>query len=163
MNEDFLSTLGHLALGSRLKRLGERLQADTQRVIDAAGLPVQAAQFPLLAAVERLGPSSVGALAGALGVTQPGVTRAVGQLARAGLVTVEQPADDQRRRIVALSAAGIALVAAGRETVWPRVEVAVRELCAGLSGPLLAQLAAIEAGLDEAPLDRRAARRGATR
>ncbi|TIS34569.1 MAG: transcriptional regulator, partial [Mesorhizobium sp.] len=40
--------------------------------------------------------------------------------------------------------------------VWPRIEGAVAELCADLSGPLLGQLAAIEDRLAATPLDRRA-------
>ena len=32
--EDILRSLGFLCLGSRMKRMGEQLQADTQRVLD---------------------------------------------------------------------------------------------------------------------------------
>ncbi|MGO7161526.1 transcriptional regulator, partial [Rhizobium johnstonii] len=36
MVEDVVRTLGFLCMGSRLRRIGERLQADTQQVIDEA-------------------------------------------------------------------------------------------------------------------------------
>lgn len=53
--EDVLRSLGFLCLGSRLKRIGEQLQADTQRVLDRLDVRVQSSQYPLLAALDRLG------------------------------------------------------------------------------------------------------------
>ena len=72
MVDDIVEQLGHLALGTRLKRLGERMQAETTRFIEASGLPVPASQFPLLAALDRPGGLTVGELAEAVGVSQPG-------------------------------------------------------------------------------------------
>lgn len=155
MMEDVLRSLGYLCLGSRLKRIGEQLQADTQRLLDGLDVRLQSSQYPLLAALDRLGPLPVGELAQSLGVTQPGVTRSVSLLADLGLVEVTQSNDDQRRRMVALTKSGQRLVDVAKRDVWPRIESAVADLCRDLSGPLLDQLAAIEDGLATAPLDRR--------
>ncbi|MBI3297381.1 MAG: MarR family transcriptional regulator [Elusimicrobia bacterium] len=155
MTIDIVKQLGYLTLGTRLKRLGERLQADTQRVIEACDLRVPAAQFPFLAAIDRQGPLAIGELARSVGVTQPGATRAVGLLVKAGLVTVESSSDDQRRKKASLTTAGRRLVAAGKRTAWPMIESAVRDLCRELDGSLLDQLAAIEDGLLARPLHRR--------
>jgi DNA-binding MarR family transcriptional regulator len=155
---DVVRDLGYLTLGTRLKRIGERMQAHTQRILDEHALSIQAAQFPFLAAIDRLGALTVGELAEAVGVTQPGATRALLQLAEVGLVEIVQDKSDQRRKSVTLTAQGKRLVATGKRAVWPLIEHAVRELCGDLSGPLLAQLASIEAGLEAEPLDRRAAR-----
>lgn len=157
MVEDVVRALGFLTLGSRMKRIGERLQADTQRIMDKNGAPLQASQYPFLAAVDRLGPITIGELAEAIGITQPGATRTVAQLAELGLLEVEPAPDDQRRRIISLSRQGQAVVETGKQDVWPQIESAVRDLCGDLSGPLLDQLAAIEDGLADAPLERRAA------
>ncbi|RUU04822.1 MarR family transcriptional regulator [Mesorhizobium sp. USDA-HM6] len=154
--EDVLRSLGFLCLGSRLKRIGEQLQADTQRVLDRLDVRIQSSQYPLLAALDRLGPLPVGVLAQSLGIAQPGVTRSVSLLAELGLVKVTPSNDDQRRRIVSLSRNGQLLVDTAKRDVWPRIEGAVAELCADLSGPLLGQLAAIEDRLAATPLDRRA-------
>lgn len=156
MVEDILRTLGYLSLGSRMKRIGDRLQADTQRMLDRLDPRVAAGHYPLLAALDRHGPLGVGELALALGVTQPGVTRSVSQLTAAGLLETRASSDDQRRRIVSLSAEGRRLVDRARSEAWPDIEAAVADLCGGLSGPLLHQLAAIEDGLAERPLERRA-------
>lgn len=159
--EDVVRELGYLTLGTRFKRIGERLQAHTQRILDEQGVGIPAAQFPFLAALDRSGPLTVGQLADAVGVTQPGATRAVAQLAEDGLVTVAQSADDQRRKAVALSPNGKRLVTAAKRTAWPVVERAVRELCRRLEGSLLEQLAALEDGLAAAPqLPRASARSG---
>ncbi len=72
--EDIVRTLGYLCLGTRLKRIGEQVQADTQRIMEQRGVTLQAGQYPLLAAIDRLGPLSIGELAEALGVTQPRIS-----------------------------------------------------------------------------------------
>ena len=153
--EDVVRSLGYLCLGTRFKRIGERLQADTQKIIDGLGGPVQPALHPPLAALDRLGPLGIGELAEALGITQPGATNAVAQLSKMGLVAAEQPADDQRRRVITLTPAGRSAVEQGKALIWPRIETAVADLCRDLPGGLLEQLAAMEDHLADKPLDRR--------
>jgi DNA-binding MarR family transcriptional regulator len=138
-----------------MKRIGEHFHADAQRIMDELGVPLQASQYPFLAAIDRLGPLTIGRLAEAVGMTQPGATRSVGQLVKLGMVAVRRPRDDRRRRIIVLTARGRRQVAYARGTVWPRIEAAVADLCAPLTGPLLHQLDAIEDGLAELPLHRR--------
>jgi DNA-binding MarR family transcriptional regulator len=155
MVEDVVRAFGFLTLGTRFKRLGERLQADTQKIMDGRGPSLQASQYPFLAALDRLGPLTVGELADAIGITQPGATRTVGQLVELGMLESATAPDDQRRRIVSLTEEGKRLVAIAKRDVWPRIREAVADLCASLDGPLLDQLAAIEDGLAALPLDRR--------
>ncbi|WP_454850262.1 MarR family winged helix-turn-helix transcriptional regulator [Rhizobium binxianense] len=155
MVEDVVKSLGFLCLGSRFRRIGERLQADTQQIIEELGVPIQSAQYPFLAAVDRAGPLTIGELAQAVGITQPGATRTVSQLLELGYVDMQASVEDQRRRLVSLTAKGQDLVDYSKRSVWPRIEQAVAELCGDLSGPILKQLAAIEDGLAEAPLARR--------
>jgi DNA-binding MarR family transcriptional regulator len=156
--DDIVEQLGHLALGTRLKRIGERLQGETTRFIAADGLAVPASAFPLLAALDRPGGLTVGELADAVGVSQPAVTRSVTRLVHDGLVTVASEESDRRRRSVRLTEAGADVVLRARASIWPHIAAAVAEACAGLEGPLLAQLAELEARLDSEPVDRRAER-----
>jgi DNA-binding MarR family transcriptional regulator len=157
MTEDVVRALGFLCLGSRLRRIGERLQADTQRIMDEMGVPLQASQYPFLAAVDRLGALTIGELADAVGITQPGATRSVAQLVALGMLAARQAPDDQRRKLISLTKKGRQLVDEAKRAVWPRIEDAVTDLCGGLSGPLLEQLAAIEDGLAVRPLARQGA------
>jgi DNA-binding MarR family transcriptional regulator len=153
--EDVVKELGHLSLGTRLKRIGETLQAQTQAVLAAHGFEQPAAYFPLLAALDRLGPLSVGELSQAVGVSQPVITRSLRGLEDDGLVGSETSEEDRRVRRIALSRKGRGLVQRAQREAWPAIEAAVAQACAGLQGDLLAQLAALEDALTDAPLMQR--------
>ena len=163
MTEDIVRDLGLLTLGSRLKRIGENLQADTQRIMQEHGVTVQVTQYPYLAALHRDGALTVGEIAEAVGISQPGATRAVGQLADGGLVDISVSDDDQRRRQISLTDAGRDVIVFAKETVWPDVEAAVTDLCDGFGADLLLHLAAIEDGLAQRPLTQRTLKTGKSR
>jgi DNA-binding MarR family transcriptional regulator len=154
MEQDFIRQLGHLALGTRLKRLGDRMQQQTQVLLASHDIHVAAAQLPLLGAIDRLGSASIGTLAQALGIAQPGVTRLVGKLEQAGLLETVPTDRDRRVRTVQLTPAGQALVAHARAAAWPVVEAAVVELCG--ANPVLPVLTALEEALEAKPLSERA-------
>ncbi len=154
--EDVVRELGLLSLGTRLKRIGDRLQADTQEIMNGFELSLTSAQFPYLAALDRLGPLAIGELSQALGVAQPGVTRSINQLGGLGFVEVVPVSGDQRRRVIALSQRGRSLVAKARDEIWPRIEAAVADLCGESSTDLLALLGAMEDGLSQRTLAQRA-------
>lgn len=155
MTEDIVRALGFLCLGSRFRRIGERLQADTQQIMEEFGITIQVGQYPFLAAVARNGPLTIGELAETVGISQPGATRTLAQLIDLGLVEARASDEDQRRKLMSLTDRGRELVEFSQREVWPSIEDAVRDLCGDLSGPLLEQLAAIEDGLAAAPLRRR--------
>lgn len=157
MVEDVVKGLGHLSLGTRLKRIGETLQAQTQAVLAARGFEQPAAHFPLLAALDRLGALSVGELSQAVGVSQPVITRSLRGLEDEGLVESETAEEDRRVRRVALSRKGRGLVQRAKAQAWPAIKAAVAQACAGLEGDLLTQLAALETALAETPLSQRVA------
>lgn len=152
MVEDVVKALGHLSLGTRLKRIGETLQAQTQAVLALHGFEQPAAWFPMLAALDRLGPLSVGDLSQAVGVSQPVITRSLRGLEEDGLVQSEAGESDRRVRRVGLSRKGRDLVQRAQREAWPATEAAVVQACAGLKGDLLTQLAGLEDALVEKPL-----------
>ena len=65
---DLIAERDHLFLGSRLKRLAERMQGDVVRLAERAGLAIQPSQSPLLATLDRLGPRTIGELVASLGL-----------------------------------------------------------------------------------------------
>src|SRR6267154_5038562 len=158
MIEDVVKELGYLTLGTRLKRLGERLQAQTQVVLEHADVAIPASHFPVLGALERLGAMNVGELTEAMGMSQPGVTRLLDKLQAEGLVRSTQLADDRRVRTIALTKSGRQLISQSKRTAWPLIEAAVADACAGPAQPLLAVLAALEEALAVQPLNSRAER-----
>jgi DNA-binding MarR family transcriptional regulator/RimJ/RimL family protein N-acetyltransferase len=156
MAGDLLKERGHLFLGSRLKRLAERMQGDVVRVAEREGLAIQPSQYPLLATLDRYGPQTIGELTQAMELSQPTVTRSVSRLIEMGLVEMSRVHRDQRHKTISLTGAGEAALATSKSLVWPRIEAAVAQMCEGLSGALLDQIAAIEEMLAERPLDQRA-------
>ena len=147
---DVIARLGGVYLGSRLKRLAERLQGDAAQIIQAAGIPAQPGQMPLLTALDD-GARTIGQLAEAVGSSQPGVTRAIGQLAAQGLVQTAQ-GSDLRQRHVSLTPAGETAMARTRMHVWPGIGLAVDEMCGGDTAALLALLERVENALDESSM-----------
>lgn len=158
MNTDIVRELGFLTLGTRLKRIGERLQAHTQQLLGSSGLALPASHFPALAALDRLGPLSVGQIAQAIGVSQPGVTRQLGNLEAAGYVEAEAAGADLRLRTIRLTGAGRQLITHAKRSSWPVIEAAVADACGAGGRTLLAQLAALEDALEAQTLGERAER-----
>ena len=158
MVNDVVRELGHLTLGTRLKRLGERLQAQTQVLLEGAGIGLPASHFPILAGLDRLGQLNVGEIAEAVGMSQPGVTRMLDKLQSDGWVQSAIAPEDKRVRTVKLTAAGEKLVASSKRTVWPLIESAVASACEGQGESLLPALAALEDSLLNASLSARADR-----
>ncbi|EIZ79291.1 family transcriptional regulator [Novosphingobium sp. Rr 2-17] len=152
---DVLRDMGRVFLGSRLKRLGERMQAGAARVISGAGLKVQPAHMPLLAALDGQA-MTIGQLVQALEISQPGVTRGVGQLIDMGLAQAET-GSDQRQRTISLTKDGAAAMARAKLYVWPQVTEAVDTLLAGRADAFLAMIAEVEDALAATPLDHLAA------
>ena len=148
---DLMEQMGAAFLGSRLKRLGERMQAGAARITADAGLPVQPSHMAFLAALD--GQSlTIGQLVQVVGISQPGVTRSIGQLVDLGLAQSEQ-GEDQRQRTISLTPAGIAVLARARLYVWPQVEEAVHTLFGGRADAFVDRIAELEAALEATPLD----------
>lgn len=154
---DVVKELGFLALGTRFKRIGESLQAQAQALLAANGMDIPAGHFPLLAALDRLGPLGVSELSQAVGVSQPVVSRSLLGLEANGLVESTLVAADRRVRRIRLSRKGRELVRHAKRVVWPEIEAAVAQACKRLNGSLLDQLSALEAALEQTSLLQRAA------
>lgn len=152
--EDFVAALGFLPMGTRLKRLGERMQAGVQTHLDAHGFELQSAQFPLLAGLDRQGPMTISELAAGLGVTQPGVTRMILQLEARGLVERSDERADKRFKTVRLTAAGRQMMERAKTELFPAIAAAVADICGG-DEDLLERLTRMEAAMAEISLPER--------
>lgn len=152
MIPDTLSDLGVTFLGSRMKRLADRLQTDAAASLQAMGLPIQPAQQQFLAVLRRQGPQTVGGVAQHLRISQPTATRAIQALVEQGLIEASREGRDQRHKLLTLSPAGEALMDRLETDLWPRVEAAAISLCGGRHAELMTQIAQIEAELDRRPL-----------
>jgi DNA-binding MarR family transcriptional regulator/GNAT superfamily N-acetyltransferase len=153
MQQDVLKPEGAVMLGSRLKRLAERLQAGAERIAVECGLQTQPSQMPLLTALHRRGPLAVGEAADLVGISQPAVTRILANLSEMGLVETIRCEGDQRTRTIALTAQGREVMEQAVTRLWPRLRASVAELCD--VDALLAQIDAVETALAAQPLEQR--------
>ena len=151
---DVIAEMGELFLGSRLKRLAERMQGGASRFVGETGFKIQPTHMGLLAALDRA-PMTVGQLVEAVGTSQPGVTRGVGQLMRMGLIETVK-SKDQRQKTLRLTRKGEAQMMRIKLQIWPRLDRAVKSITDNVSGSFLDQIAAIERALAEKPLEQRA-------
>jgi DNA-binding MarR family transcriptional regulator/N-acetylglutamate synthase-like GNAT family acetyltransferase len=150
---DVVAFEGAVMLGSRLKRLAERLQAGAERIAIDCGLPTQPSQMPLLTALHRHGSMTVGDAVEILGISQPAVTRILSRLIAMKLVETARDDRDQRSKTMSLTLRGREAMELATTVLWPRLRAAVGEVCDVPA--LLAQVEAIEAALAEEPLDQR--------
>lgn len=152
MRVDLLAGFGVGFLGSRLKRLAERMQADAAEVARSLDLPVQPAQMSLLLTIRLHGPIAVGELAERLQLAQPTVTRALKPLEDEGFVEARRAEGDGRSRRLGLTAKGEALLVRIQTQLLPRIEPAAAELVEGLSGDFMQGLAKVEQRLADKSL-----------
>ena len=82
---------------------------------DAPNAQVGPGGLGVLVALDQSGPQRVGALADAVAVTAPSMTRIINSLEGEGLVVRETDPTDGRAQVVAMTADGRALLGSGRE------------------------------------------------
>jgi DNA-binding MarR family transcriptional regulator len=100
--------------------------------------------FGVLVALDQQGPLRAGALADAVGVTAPSMTRIVNALENDGLVTRGPDPADGRAQVVAMTAAGRSLLESGRELRLATLRRRLDELPAQERARLGGALAALE-------------------
>lgn len=153
---DVIRKMGVAALGTRLRRLSERLDRDVREIYVSRGIAFEASWFPVIAALNERGPLSVGELAEITGVSQPAISQIRKRVEAEGYVRAHVAAVDQRRHELALTEKGMRLISA-LTPIWEAVAEASAQLCRDAAPNLLAELEAIERFLDDAPMHSRAA------
>lgn len=152
MTADILKDVGYLGIGSRLKRLADRLLADAAVIHDESGEGLQPAHFPLMAALDRYGSMTINEAVSIVGVSQPAITRVVSELVKAGIISSTPTPEDKRQKELALTKAGQESVERLKVSMWPQVESAAKDVFSGLDGDFLTQIAHVEARLSEASM-----------
>lgn len=127
MHKDFLDELGELALGTRLKRVSERMLADAAKVYDHFGITVQPKWFALLALLDKKITVSVVEASEYLGLSQPALSQFCRQLISEGLITVSAGKLDSRKKVMQLSSKGRTQVNL-MKPIWQAVDLAAKEL-----------------------------------
>tara|TARA_R110002167_G_scaffold206514_1_gene410497 strand:- start:1034 stop:1519 length:486 start_codon:yes stop_codon:yes gene_type:complete len=142
-------------LGSRVRTLIELLDGEVESAYAASGLDWRPRYTPVLRALTALGPTSIKAVAVAIGISHSAVSQTVSQMARDGLVVL-RPGADARERIVVLTPKTEAMIPA-LEHQWAATNAAARALDAELSAPLSVILGEAIEALNRRPFGERIA------
>lgn len=106
IEKDFFDELGEVALGSRLKRLSDRVMQDASRMYKYSGYDMQPKWFTLMSLLANKKEVSINQAAIFLGQTQPFISQNSKEMFKAGLITFKADPNDARRKIMLLSKQG---------------------------------------------------------
>ena len=139
---------GPMALGTRLRRLGDLLLQDARRIYELYGVEIDPRWFPvfyMLTIRERAG---ITELAESIGQTHPAVSQVVKAMIKAGLVLSAKSEQDARVNAVALTETGRA-AAEALQLQCADVNRAVVDLFSTLDSPFWSDLGEIEQALGD--------------
>jgi DNA-binding MarR family transcriptional regulator/ribosomal protein S18 acetylase RimI-like enzyme len=136
---DLISELGPLALGSRLKRLSDRMMREVTEIYRQSGLDFEPKWFPLYYLLVREEAKSITEIAERLQMTHPGVIQIAREMEKAGWVVSERSGDDARRRLLRLTPEALAALPR-LEQLWLGVRATnlqiLQEVAPGFLGTL---------------------------
>lgn len=150
MSTDYPGSQGGAAIGARLRRLSDRIDREADRLYRDLDQPFQQRWYGVVNQLHVRGPLSVSELAAILSVTHAAVSQARAGLAEQGLIVAEADPADSRRRTLALSPAGLALVER-LGPFWRALNAAAAELDRE-AGAVVEALGRLEAALDRRSL-----------
>ncbi|QJT10628.1 bifunctional helix-turn-helix transcriptional regulator/GNAT family N-acetyltransferase [Oceanidesulfovibrio marinus] len=148
---DVLQELGKVALGSRLRRLGDVFACDAAKIFQMYGVDIQPKWFPVFYLLSQTEESSITAMAADIGCSHPVVSQAVKEMTRAGLIETGKSSEDGRMNVVKLSDAGRALIP-GLEAQMQDVTESMDELQGQMQHNLLKAIEETEYLLEEKSL-----------
>jgi N-acetylglutamate synthase-like GNAT family acetyltransferase/DNA-binding MarR family transcriptional regulator len=151
---DFYDRIGVGALGSRLRRLGERLAEDAARVYPRYGTELQPRWLPVFYLLAERGEESISGIAAEIGQSHASVSQIAGEMVKARYAVLKKSKNDKRVSLVTLSARGKA-AAPKLQTQWTDVEAAAMGLLDDAGHDLWTALAACERALSERSLYQR--------
>ncbi len=146
MTDDFLQELGLGALGSRLRRLTERLNAGVSAAYAESGVAFEPGWYGLFRLIEARDDVAIGDASALLSVSHPTVVQTARALAHAGLIEDQLDPRDRRRRLLRVTAKGRETAQALR-VVWEATGSAAAGLLKEADVDLLAALDRLEAAL----------------
>jgi DNA-binding MarR family transcriptional regulator len=124
---NFYESLGHLVLGSRLRRLSEAFLSEINKTYQAAGIEFDASWFPVFYLLSKNGSLSIKELSDITGVSHPAASQLVTNLKSKKLLKTTTCTDDGRRQLVQLTKAGHALLERILP-VWEALSLTMEEL-----------------------------------
>ena len=151
---DYLTSQGVATLGTRLRRLLDRMDRDVVTLYRGAGTGFEPRWYPVFAVLRDEGPASVGALARRLGVTPAAVSQVRAALEAEGLIAAMPDPADRRSQHLALTPRGLDM-ARRLQPLWVAFAAAGAALLAEGAPNLMADLDGLDRALDRCGLKAR--------
>lgn len=148
---DFLASMGAIALGSRLKRLSDRMLSDASAIYRELGFDIQSRWFPLLALLHQQERLTVNEVVEQLGISQPAVSQFARELVQADLISMTACEDDGRRRHLTLTEHGRDQIQR-MQPLWQAVRQAAESLLTATGHDLMHGIDRLEHALTEQSL-----------
>ena len=138
---DHMKTLGCLSLGSRLKRLSDRMYKDVASIYQEQGIDLHPSYFPLFNLLHQQGPLSVTQAASLLGVSHPAISKIANKMQGESLLYKTSDPSDERRFFLALDEKALGLL--------PKIEPILDHMRRYLDSIIAMQRHSILQALDE--------------
>ena len=160
MSDNYYEKLGQLVLGSRLRKLSERLMLEMGNIYKSRNIDFEPGWFHIMYLLSENEKMSITQISDMLQVSHPSVIQVVGVLDKRDIVKISLDSSDKRKRMVELSDHGNRLLLQ-IQPVWDEInEMMIAFLSEGEFSPgLLKAIAEIENNMDTKSLVERMARR----
>jgi len=159
MSDNYYEKLGQLILGSRLRKLSERLMLEMGNIYKSRNIEFEPGWFHIMYLLSENEKMSITQISEMLQVSHPSVIQVVGVLEKRDIVKISIDTNDKRKRMVELSDNGISLLERIKP-VWNEIDqMMIAFLSEGeYSRNILNAITEIEKNLDAKPLSERMSR-----
>ena len=156
MSDNYYEKLGQLILGSRLRKLSERLMLEMGNIYKSRNIEFEPGWFHIMYLLSENEKMSITQISEMLQVSHPSVIQVVGVLEKRDIVKISIDTNDKRKRMVELSDNGISLLERIKP-VWNEIDqMMIAFLSEGeYSRNILNAITEIEKNLDAKPLSER--------
>jgi N-acetylglutamate synthase-like GNAT family acetyltransferase/DNA-binding MarR family transcriptional regulator len=155
MLHDHLSKLGYLAGATRLRRIGEKLQGDGDKIYSELGLGFKATWFATYhTLLQAARPLTMQEITASIGFTHITVKNIVREMEENGLVKIKPNPGDARSKHVTLTARGHNLLEK-LNPVWQNISLSLQQLLTAGHPDFINIVSRIEKDLDRVPLNQR--------
>lgn len=135
----FFNEVGKMALGTRVRHLGEKISMDAAEIYRAYGTDLQPKWFPVFYVLTQAETKTVTSIAEHIGHSHVSVSKIIGEMSAAGLISEKANAKDRRSTLIWLSKAGLK-VAQKMKPQYIDVNSAIEEIASQATHNLWAAL-----------------------
>jgi len=144
---DQMNSYGSLSLGSRLRRLSDRLIQDVVEIYEAQGIDLHPTYFPLFNLLHQQGAVSVTEAAQQLGVSHPAISKIARKMIADELIVRSPDPTDERRFTLQPTAKSEQLLQS-IQPIWEAIRSYLDQQVARQQYPILAALSEFETIID---------------